>query len=155
MPKLKKLLIFILTFALSLSSAPTQINAVQKTKISKSRLTLYVGNTTKLKIKNNSKKVRWSSSNTSVATVTQEGRISAKKRGNCTITATVASNKYTFKVTVKKKATATKKVGTYVYVTDTGSKYHRAGCRYLWNSSHKIKLSSAKSIGYTACSVCW
>ncbi len=145
----------ILTFAVSLSITPTQINAVQKAKISKSRLTLNVGNTTKLKVMNNSKKVRWSSSNTSVAAVTQEGRISAKRRGNCTIIAAVSSNKYICKVTVKKKAAAAKKVGTYVYVTDTGSKYHRAGCRYLWNSSRKIKLSSAKSYGYTACSVCW
>lgn len=41
-----------------------------------------------------------------------------------------------------------------VYVTDTGSKYHRSGCQYLRQSQHAISLSSAKAAGYTACSRC-
>lgn len=41
-----------------------------------------------------------------------------------------------------------------VYITDTGSKYHRSGCRYLSKSCHAISLSSAKASGYTACKVC-
>ena len=41
-----------------------------------------------------------------------------------------------------------------VYVTDTGSKYHRGGCRYLSRSKHAIDLSTAQSLGYDACSVC-
>ena len=41
-----------------------------------------------------------------------------------------------------------------VYVTDTGSKYHSAGCRYLKKSQIPISLSEAKRQGYTACSVC-
>lgn len=40
-----------------------------------------------------------------------------------------------------------------VYVTDTGSKYHRAGCSYLI-SSNAISLSDALARGYTACSRC-
>lgn len=44
--------------------------------------------------------------------------------------------------------------GQTVYITDTGSKYHRYGCRYLRQSCHSISLSSAKSRGYTACKVC-
>jgi hypothetical protein len=39
-------------------------------------------------------------------------------------------------------------------VTDTGSKYHRYGCRYLRESCHARTLSQAKGQGYTACSVC-
>lgn len=155
MLKLKKITIFMLTLVMSFSIMPVQTDAAQRATLSKSKLTLYVGSTAKLKVKNNSRKVKWSSSRTSVATVTQKGKITAKRQGSCTITAKVASKKYTCKVTVKKKASTIKKTGTYVYVTDTGSKYHRAGCRYLWNSRHKIKLSSAKSRGYTACSVCW
>ena len=42
-----------------------------------------------------------------------------------------------------------------VYVTDSGSKYHRWGCRYLWNSSNAISLDDAIARGYTACSKCW
>ncbi len=41
-----------------------------------------------------------------------------------------------------------------VYVTNTGSKYHRDGCRYLRQSKHAISKSNAQSRGYDACSVC-
>lgn len=41
-----------------------------------------------------------------------------------------------------------------VYITNTGSKYHRAGCRYLRQSQHKISKEEAESEGYTPCSVC-
>ncbi len=40
-----------------------------------------------------------------------------------------------------------------VYVTNTGSKYHNAGCSYL-KSSNPISLSDAISAGYTPCSRC-
>jgi endonuclease YncB( thermonuclease family) len=40
-----------------------------------------------------------------------------------------------------------------VYVTRTGDKYHRAGCRYLSRSQIPISLDEAKS-SYDACSVC-
>ena len=40
-----------------------------------------------------------------------------------------------------------------VYRTKTGSKYHRAGCRYLSKSSYPIKLSDAVK-RYGPCSVC-
>lgn len=46
-------------------------------------------------------------------------------------------------------------VATYtVYITDTGSKYHRAGCQYLEDSSTEIDLSDAEANGYSPCSVC-
>ena len=41
-----------------------------------------------------------------------------------------------------------------VYITNTGKKYHAAGCRYLRSSSNAIDLSKAISSGYGACSVC-
>lgn len=41
-----------------------------------------------------------------------------------------------------------------VYITETGSKYHLSSCRYLRSSKIQITLSSAKSQGYTPCSVC-
>lgn len=40
-----------------------------------------------------------------------------------------------------------------VFITKTGAKYHRDGCRYLSKSRIPISLSDAKS-GYTPCSVC-
>lgn len=53
------------------------------------------------------------------------------------------------------KPVSTKNNSQIVYVTNTGSKYHRAGCGYLWNSSNPISLSTAKSRGYSPCSRCW
>jgi competence protein ComEC len=41
-----------------------------------------------------------------------------------------------------------------VYITKTGKKYHRAGCRYLSNSKIPISLKDAKAKGCTGCSVC-
>lgn len=41
-----------------------------------------------------------------------------------------------------------------VYITKTGRKYHRSGCRYLKKSCIAISLDDAKSEGYGACSVC-
>ena len=51
------------------------------------------------------KTVTWKSSNTAVATVTTKGVVTAKKAGTVTITATVASKKLTYKITVKSNAT--------------------------------------------------
>ena len=43
---------------------------------------------------------------------------------------------------------------TTVYITKTGKKYHRDGCRYLSQSKIKTTLKEAKANGYTACKVC-
>ena len=41
-----------------------------------------------------------------------------------------------------------------VHITDTGSKYHSAGCLYLKKSDHEVTLSEAKNMGLTPCSRC-
>ena len=41
-----------------------------------------------------------------------------------------------------------------VYVTKTGKKYHREGCRYLSHSKIPMSLKDAKAEGYTPCLVC-
>jgi micrococcal nuclease len=48
------------------------------------------------------------------------------------------------------KATGTEKV----YVTASGTKYHRDGCRYLSKSAIPIARDDAVSQGYQPCSVC-
>lgn len=42
-----------------------------------------------------------------------------------------------------------------VYITNTGSKYHKNGCQYLRESKNAVTLTQAKSWGYTACSRCY
>lgn len=41
-----------------------------------------------------------------------------------------------------------------VYLTNTGSKYHRAGCRHLSDSKLETTLTNALNQGYTACKTC-
>lgn len=41
-----------------------------------------------------------------------------------------------------------------VYITKTGEKYHREGCRYLSKSKIPISLSNALAQGYEPCKVC-
>jgi hypothetical protein len=41
-----------------------------------------------------------------------------------------------------------------VYITKTGKKYHRDGCRYLRSSRIPITLKDAKANGYSPCTVC-
>jgi hypothetical protein len=41
-----------------------------------------------------------------------------------------------------------------VHVTNSGSKYHAAGCRYLSKSDIPISLDDAIASGYSACNVC-
>jgi hypothetical protein len=41
-----------------------------------------------------------------------------------------------------------------VYITKSGEKYHRDGCRYLSRSKIATTLKEAISNGYGACSVC-
>ncbi len=41
-----------------------------------------------------------------------------------------------------------------VYITKTGKKYHRDGCRYLRQSKIAISLDDAQAEGYDPCSVC-
>lgn len=72
-----------------------------KVKLSKSKATLIKGQTLKLEVKNTSKKVKWSTSNKKIATVNSSGKITAKKAGTVTITATISNKKYTCKVTVE------------------------------------------------------
>jgi competence protein ComEC len=54
----------------------------------------------------------------------------------------------------KVTAPSTDNQSVTVYITDTGKKYHRAGCRYLRKSKHAISLKDAKTGGYGPCSVC-
>ena len=70
-------------------------------KLNKTKITLDVGDTYQLKLTGTNKKIIWSSSKKSVATVSSKGKVTAKKAGKATITAKVGSKKYTCKVTVK------------------------------------------------------
>lgn len=45
-------------------------------------------------------------------------------------------------------------VGSVVYITNSGEKYHRAGCQYLKKSCIEISKADAIAQGYTPCKKC-
>lgn len=56
--------------------------------------------------------------------------------------------------TVAPTVPPTQPITNMVYVTQTGTKYHRSGCQYLSANPIAISLSEAQAQGYTPCSVC-
>jgi len=109
MKKLIKQIALVIAVALLLGAVGGSVaTAAKKAKISNSKLTLKVGQTKKISVKNlkkkQKKKVKWSSSNKKVASVNKSGKITAKKKGTAKITAKVGKKKYTCKVTVKAKS---------------------------------------------------
>ena len=69
--------------------------------ISNKSVTLEIGKTKTLRISGTSKKITWSSSKKSVASISPSGKITAKAAGTATITASVSGKRLTCKVTVK------------------------------------------------------
>ena len=84
----------------SASIAQTDTVSAAKLKLSKTKATLTVGKTLKLKVKG-AKKVKWSSNNSRVASVSSKGVVKAKRVGSAKITAKVKKKKLTCKITVK------------------------------------------------------
>ena len=87
---------------LALSPSNAYATAKKAPKLSATSKTALKGKTFTLKVKNIGKsKVKWTSSNKKVATVSKAGKVTAKKAGTATITAKVGKKKLTCKVTVK------------------------------------------------------
>ncbi len=107
---IKKIIVIALlcVFIVTVADIPSINNPViaeaATIKINKTKLSLQVGKTYQLKITGTTKKVTWSSSKKSIATVTSKGLVTAKKAGTSKITAKVANKSYTCTVTVKKPA---------------------------------------------------
>lgn len=96
-----------LLFALILTPTVSQnVTAKAAVKLSKTVKNLYEGDSYKLKLKGTKKKVKFSSSNKLVATVTKKGVVKAQGAGTATITATCNKKKYTCSVVVRKSDTS-------------------------------------------------
>lgn len=109
---------------------------VSAASISKKKVTICTGQTIQLKVNGVKKKARWTSSNKSVATVTQKGKVSAKKKGTTAITAKIGKKKYTCKVTVESpklsKTSITVKNGKTYQLKMQNTKQ-----KYKWSSKNK------------------
>jgi hypothetical protein len=92
---------------------PQSEEGMEKISLNASVITLYTAGEKQfqLKVTGNATSVRWESSNEKVVTVTQDGLITAKKKGIATITVTCNENGQTLtcKVTVKRPKVTIKK----------------------------------------------
>lgn len=100
--------IIILTIGLLVSALFLQMGIFGKSKekLNYKKVTMFVGQTKKLKIKNKHKKakVKWYSKNESVAKVTKKGKVIAKSIGKTTVIAKVRKKKYKCKIVVCKNS---------------------------------------------------
>ena len=92
-----------LVLALVLTAVYTDAREKKKIALNKKSVTLEVGKTVTLKLKNTKKKAKWCSSKGTIASVSKKGKVMAKKAGQAVITARLGKKKYTCKITVKKK----------------------------------------------------
>lgn len=116
----RKLVGFAVLLVLLLLAAPVQASA--KARISNSSVSVLKGRTYTLKVKGTKKKVKWSSSNKSVASVNKKGVITAKKKGKTVITAKVNGKQLRCSVTVKQPVNKIRLNRTSIELK-TGKKY--------------------------------
>lgn len=107
MKNAKKIVAFMFVFLLVLEILPIQSDAAVKINVKKKTIT--VGGSVTLRIKGTKKKVKWSSSNKKVATVSSKGVVKGKRVGKTTITAKVAKKSLKCKITVKGNVTTREK----------------------------------------------
>ena len=81
---LAAILALVLCLGISLPS-----EAATSPKLNKTKVTLQVKKTATLKVSGTKSKVKWSSSNKSIAIVSSSGKVTAKKPGEATISAKV------------------------------------------------------------------
>ena len=104
--RISKILPVVLSVALTCTlAAPCTIRAAAKPQLSASKLELKVGETKKLSVKNNKKKVTWSSAKPSIATVNSKGTVKGISAGNTVVKAKVNKTSLKCAVTVKEKET--------------------------------------------------
>lgn len=152
MKKMKKfigILLFVLTFGLASTITIPQIGTcvdVQAATVSlnKRSTSVYIGKTTQLKVNNYTGKIRWSSSNTSIATVSSTGKVKGKKAGTVTISARAGKKTLKCKVTVRSVISVSPKE-IYLDGTDdatiTVKLKHRCGLRYSIASPYVVSCS--------------
>ena len=110
---LKKIFSIFLAVVLLLSSIISfnteSVNAATP-KLNKTKITLAVGKSTNLKVSDTNKKVKWSTSDRTIVTVSEKGRVTGKNVGTAIITAKVGKKNLQCKVTVKVALNRTKAV---------------------------------------------
>ena len=114
------------------------------TKLNKEKLLLYVGNSDTLKITGTNQKIKWTTSNSKVASVSKKGVVKGIKKGTAAITAQINNKKYTCKVTVSNPAINEKKLD--MEIADTAQLSILGGSGSVtWKSSDKDVVTVNKN----------
>lgn len=154
--KTRKTLAWLLLFSLILGillpgMGSLKVQAAKKPTLSKKKLTLYVGSSKTLKVKNAKGKVKWTSSKKKIASVSAKGKIKARKAGKTVITAKVQGKKLTCRVTVKPKPPALNKKSAVLAPGGTIQlKLQNASGTVTWKSSNTAVATVTKKGKVTA-----
>lgn len=105
----KRMLSVIVMLAVVLQFS-TSAQAGLRPQLNKTKLTLTLGNTVDLHVRNTTKSVKWSSNKPSVASVSSDGDVTAVAPGKAKITAKVAGKRLICNVTVPKQGLNVKSV---------------------------------------------
>lgn len=141
---------------------------VTSVDLNKAKATVYLGETLKLKAEISpanatNKKLSWKSSNSKVAAVNSEGKVTAKSSGTATITVTTkdGNKKASCKITVKKMYTVpgtdlSVSVETPIWVpTKGGAKFHvKPNCSNM-KEPEEITVRTAVKRGFDPCKKCF
>ena len=122
--------------------------SVKNPSISKKAITLKLGKTTTLSVKNAVGKVKWSSSNKKVASVNSKGVVKAVKKGTATITAVASGVK--LKCTVKVTENDVKDIKVTGLSIAASSKEMKIGKKF--DLAPVISPANAKNKAYTVSS---
>ena len=134
--------------------------SVESPKINKESVTLEKGDSYKLKISGTKQEVEWQSSKPGIVTVSENGKIIARKAGNATITALVNGKAYKCKVTVKSEEEETVSGAGYYILNTNSMKFHEPSCgsakriasyNYAESSESRDELIAR---GYDPCGNC-
>jgi hypothetical protein len=125
MKRWNKILCALLVLTMVFAFIPATVQAAAKPELNKTKATVCVGETVKLKVTNYaSSKVTWTSSNKKIATVTSSGKVKGIKAGKVTITAKVGKKTVKATITVAKhKWTKVEEGGHYEEVKTGTIKY--------------------------------
>jgi hypothetical protein len=146
MKKINKILCTILVLSMLVALLPTTAKAATKKEpsLSKTKVTLCVGQSTTLKVKNSgSSKVTWKSSNKKIATISSKGKLKGVKSGGCVITCKVGKKSIKCKVTIRKHSWKTiEETGHYATVV-TNQKYIACGCGEVFSTNAEFRVHDA------------
>lgn len=122
---------------------------VEAPRLNAASLKLSVKNSRQLKVTGTTRKVSWSSSAPRIVNVTNKGKITALRSGSAVITAKINGVNYSCKVTVSVPR------ADYVWICNTGKKYHKSSNCSKMNNPYRVTISEAKQRGYDACKKCY